>query len=1019
MHPNSRFILRVIFLVGALLGFTLAGAQDVLAPKWVSFGGGVSGGLSVQYSADGSKVFIPMTGGFNVVRLSDGKVLVHEEGLVEYPTLSVDGAAIYYLSPTTGGKAIWKYDLTTRARTFFTGSVNLDYWGPLVLSPNGHTIAWTTQTGVAIFDVATNSLVGTIAISSRNRLTPCFTAGGTKIVEPGPVVYDLTGNLIFGVVPTGNHNYKECSTPDGSKFFEVVDSTMTAYSSVNYSVLWSKPVVATSVRASRDGNSLILTNNPTKLAWEISSISTINGSARAGTIVSPRTVHASSFPVVSVDPNADEILIGSVAEAVLERWSYNSLTGTGGFIAKLADGFYKSDLISIRTAVGGVSIPAFVSNEGEGRFTSATAVRDAATGGLISRKDFRVSKYNENDTYPLAYSPDGAYYMTNTYSEEIGIFRSSDDTLAATYQEGRSIGAGGWVTPTRPWISRSTISPHVRILKFDGSSIQNDGSANEKYVGSPNGNVKVYVGDVITVIGRAMTTPSTIARLSSNPFKLVKFTDNNLLVVNEVNKNTSENTIRIYGINKSVVLLYTYTDSTPGTYRQGTVSNSGLFYAFASESLTGEDGHATGSIKIYRTSDNALVRQWDDQYLGVEITDLVFSADDFVISWATRSGMIVAAVLPPIPGSITFSPSSVPGGTSTTATVTMSRVVNQDTVLHLSTTTGLVEVPTSVTIPAGSSSATFPVATHGVNTATVCVVRCTYGGATISSNLTLDSATALTVTLDRTNIEGVGTATGTITLNAPAGPGGLSVKVTTSKASSATVSPATVVIPANSTTGTFTVTTKNSTADYLVTFTAKTTKFNGTVNLMVARLAKATLSLDKTSITGGDTATLTITRAVAAPTGGLTYQLSSNSGALIPPTQIVLPAGQVTASVTVNTLPVASSTAGTITLASGSQLQTINATVVPPTVSFLSSNPTDVTGNGSVDVTITLNGPAPSGFSLASSSSAAAIVVPASIPIPSGQTSYVLSLAVKKVTADRTVTISIGGKTVTITLHAP
>jgi len=1024
MHPRSHLLLRILCLAGVLLAFAPAKAQDVLAPKWVAFGRIRAGGPFALYSGDGTKFIVPIltpaSGGFNVVRVSDGKVLAHEEGFNwTSPIFSADSAKIYYQAPSTGGPAIWEYNLATQSRTLLTGSVNIDY-GQLVLSPDGHTIACGNGAGFTVFDLSTNSVVSSTA-QSGIRSTPCFTAGGTKIVQPGPKVFDLAGNVLFTGPQFANQSYTELSTPDGSKFFELAGSTLTAYSSATYSVLWSRSVSTGSIQVSRDGNSLMFGEVLTGATWKVTSLSTADGSTLSGTIVSPRTVNLSSFPMISVDPNADEIAIGSESEPALERWTYNSSTGSGSFIAKMADGFYRSSLTPIRTMVGGVPIPALVSNEGDDQISFATTVRDAATGELLSRKKYRTDAFNTNKVYPLIYSQDGVYYMTLISTDEIGIFRSIDDSYVTGLASNKPINLGGWVSPTRLWFYPTVNGSNVNAVfyKFDGTTLVKNGGAVNKFAASPDGTRVADIGSVLTVHVKGIVNPVTISPLSSNPFKLVKFTDGNLLVVNEINANTSENTIRIFEVNTSAVLLHSYTDSTAGTYRQGTVSNSGLFYAFAAETLSGQDNRATGSIKVYRISDNTLVRQWDDQYLGRQITDLVFSVDDFVITWGATSGVVVAAVLPAVPVSVTISPASVRGGTSTTATITMNRVVNQDTVVHPSTTTGLVDVPASVTVPAGSSSATFPVTTHGVTSATAYPVRVTYNGVTVTSNLTLTPASVLTVTLDKTNIEGVGTVTGTITLNAPAGPGGLSVKVTSSRTASATVSPATVVIPADSTTGTFTVTTKYSNLDYLVTITAKTAHLNSTANLMIARLAKMTLSLDKTSITGGDTATLTITRAAAAPTGGLTYQLSSDSSSLIPPTQIVLPAGQVTASVTVNTLPVASSTAGTITLASGAQLQTISATVVPPTVTSLSSNPTDVTGNGSIDVTITLDGLAPSGFSVAGSSNAAAITVPASISIPAGQTSYVLTLPVKKVAADRTVTITIGGKTVTVTLHKP
>jgi len=71
-------------------------------------------------------------------------------------------------------------------------------------------------------------------------------------------------------------------------------------------------------------------------------------------------------------------------------------------------------------------------------------------------------------------------------------------------------------------------------------------------------------------------------------------------------------------------------------------------------------------------------------------------------------------------------------------------------------------------------------------------------------------------------------------------------------------------------------------------------------------------------------------------------------------------------------------------LFNGSQVKTFSAAVIPHVVTTLSSNPTEVTGNGSVDVTITFNGLTSTGFSVPGFSNAAATTVQTSISIPTG-----------------------------------
>jgi hypothetical protein len=96
--------------------------------------------------------------------------------------------------------------------------------------------------------------------------------------------------------------------------------------------------------------------------------------------------------------------------------------------------------------------------------------------------------------------------------------------------------------------------------------------------------------------------------------------------------------------------------------------------------------------------------------------------------------------LPPPPlSAFKVSPSSVAGGTSAAGTVTLaSAAPSGGTVVALSSQLpGLASVPPSVTVPAGATSASFPVATFATSFTTVVQLSATLGGSSLFATITV------------------------------------------------------------------------------------------------------------------------------------------------------------------------------------------------------------------------------------------------------------------------------------------
>ncbi len=180
-------------------------------------------------------------------------------------------------------------------------------------------------------------------------------------------------------------------------------------------------------------------------------------------------------------------------------------------------------------------------------------------------------------------------------------------------------------------------------------------------------------------------------------------------------------------------------------------------------------------------------------------------------------------VLAPTLVALTLNPASVPGGSGSTGTVTISGPApSGGLVVTLSsgaTTSGpasrpgltgsilqsTVSVPQQVTIPTGATMASFPVTTKSVATSTgVPIVAARGIFVTKTATLTvLPPGVASLVVI--TGVIGGASTTGTVTLSAPAPSGGANVSLSISKDYNKTVAtaPASVSISAGATTASF------------------------------------------------------------------------------------------------------------------------------------------------------------------------------------------------------------------------
>jgi len=266
----------------------------------------------------------------------------------------------------------------------------------------------------------------------------------------------------------------------------------------------------------------------------------------------------------------------------------------------------------------------------------------------------------------------------------------------------------------------------------------------------------------------------------------------------------------------------------------------------------------------------------------------------------------------PVLTSLTLTPSSVIGGTGSTGRVTLNgpAPAGGAVVSLASDNTAAATVPASVTVPSGSTSATFVVATLPVSGSTPVAISALYGGVTRTSALTVlpaPPATLSSLSLSPSSVIGGNGSTGTVTLSAPAPVGGIVVSLTSSRTSAAAVPPS-VTVPAGSTSATFAVTTFPVSSSTSATISASYGAVTRSSNISVNRPSLLSLSLSPATVKGGIGSTGTVKLNGPAPAGGASVSLSSSrtSTATVPSTVIVA-AGSTSATFLITTRTVSSS----------------------------------------------------------------------------------------------------------------
>ena len=295
------------------------------------------------------------------------------------------------------------------------------------------------------------------------------------------------------------------------------------------------------------------------------------------------------------------------------------------------------------------------------------------------------------------------------------------------------------------------------------------------------------------------------------------------------------------------------------------------------------------------------------------------------------------AVANPTLTAVAVAPATVTGGNAATGTVTLSLPAGPaGAVVSLaSSTPGAADVPATVSVAAGSATATFPITTVSSNTPSTVTITATLAAISRTATLTVAQPTLTAVAVAPLTVTGGNNATGTVTLSLPAGPAGAVVTLSSGAPAVAGV-PASVTVAAGSATATFPITTVSSNTPSSVIITATLAAISRTATLAVAQPTLSTLAVAPAALTGGAVSTGTVTLTLpAGPAGALISLTNSAPASATLPASVTVAAGATSATFAISTTPspVAGSVIVTAALAGVSRTATIAIAASDPCVS--------------------------------------------------------------------------------------
>jgi uncharacterized protein (TIGR03790 family) len=287
-----------------------------------------------------------------------------------------------------------------------------------------------------------------------------------------------------------------------------------------------------------------------------------------------------------------------------------------------------------------------------------------------------------------------------------------------------------------------------------------------------------------------------------------------------------------------------------------------------------------------------------------------------------------ALTVSPLLGALFVAPGSILGGASASGLILLNANAKAGgAIVALSSNSGSITVPATITVPQGASQATFTISSSAVASVTTGSITATLFGVSTKASLSLQPAlTSFSVT--PASVPGGATATLVIYLGALAPAGGWQVKLSSSNPSVALV-PSSVTVPAGSRYLQVPVTTTSQCSSTPVTLTASSGVTTLTTLLTVTPPPVSGLTF-ASPVKGGHPVTATVSISYPACTSGLSVPLvSANPTVARVPPSVTIPGGQRSATFVITTYHVLSTTTVNISATSNNVTKSKILTVTP------------------------------------------------------------------------------------------
>lgn len=315
------------------------------------------------------------------------------------------------------------------------------------------------------------------------------------------------------------------------------------------------------------------------------------------------------------------------------------------------------------------------------------------------------------------------------------------------------------------------------------------------------------------------------------------------------------------------------------------------------------------------------------------VTTFAVASPQAVVITATQGPNVKTASLTVTGGtapdlsSVTTSQTTIGGGRTVTGTVTLTGpAIGAGSTVSLSENGSELTVPGSVTVQAGQSSATFSVFTAQVSANVTRTITATLGAIQKTKNVLIVPYTLTNFTLSPSGVVSGNNATGTVTLNTLAPSAGKVVTLTDNSA--ALITPASVTVPNNSATGTFSIGTTVTSVQITRTVTATLNGVSLTRNLIVLLPDITSITATPTTVKGGNPVSCTIF-ANGTPGNGFVVNLTSSGAPLSVPASVTFVYGKTSHTFPAMTAATASTQVKFITATRNGRTRTVTITITP------------------------------------------------------------------------------------------